>query len=119
PAETTVPTGKSSTDEQAQTTPEASKDESTLEVDNVKPDDLKKIEGIGPKIAEKLNEAGITTFSKLAGTDISDLKLILENAGSRYKMHDPTTWPQQSELAATGEWDALKKLQDELDGGRK
>ena len=34
-------------------------------------------------------------------------------------MHDPTTWPQQSQLAADGKWDELKTLQDELDGGRK
>src|SRR5690606_39008422 len=34
-----------------------------------KADDLKKIEGIGPKIAETLVEAGITTFAELAKTD--------------------------------------------------
>jgi len=38
---------------------------------------------------------------------------------SRYKMHDPTTWPKQAKLAADGKWDELKKLQDELDGGKK
>jgi len=83
-----------------------------------KPDDLKKIEGIGPKIAEKLNEGGIHTFTELAESPVERLQEILDAAGSRYRMHNPGTWPKQSALAATGDWDALKKLQDELDGGK-
>jgi predicted flap endonuclease-1-like 5' DNA nuclease len=81
-------------------------------------DDLTKIEGIGPKIAELLNAAGIDTFSTLAGTKKASIAQILTNAGSRYAMHDPSTWPQQSKLAASGKWDQLKKLQDELKGGK-
>ncbi len=83
-----------------------------------KPDDLKKIEGIGPKSAELLAAAGILTYADLAGTDVSKVKEILENAGSRYKLLDPTTWPKQAEMAAAGNWDELKKWQDELDGGK-
>lgn len=81
-------------------------------------DDLKKIEGIGPKIAQLLVEADITTYAQLAATESSKISEILEAAGSRYKMHDPTTWPQQSQLAADGKWDELATLQDELKGGR-
>jgi predicted flap endonuclease-1-like 5' DNA nuclease len=81
-------------------------------------DDLTKIEGVGPKIAELLNAAGIDTFATLAGTKKTSIAQILTNAGSRYAMHDPTTWPQQSKLAANGKWDQLKKLQDELKGGK-
>ena len=33
-------------------------------------------------------------------------------------MHDPTTWPQQSALAAEDKWDELNTLQDELKGGK-
>ncbi|MCL4115718.1 UNVERIFIED_CONTAM: hypothetical protein GTU68_056548 [Idotea baltica] len=83
-----------------------------------KRDDLKKIEGIGPKIAQLLVEAGIDTFAKLAGTEAAKVSEILEAAGSRYRMHDPTTWPQQSQLAADDKWDELSTLQDELKGGR-
>ncbi len=83
-----------------------------------KPDDLKKIEGIGPKIAEHLNNGGIVTFQDLADAKVERLQEILDNAGPRYKMHNPGTWPQQSELAAKGLWDELKVLQDKLDGGR-
>ncbi len=81
-------------------------------------DDLKKIEGIGPKIEELLNNAGIRTFAVLASTDASKVKEILNDAGSRYKSHDPTTWPAQSGMAAAGEWDKLNAWQDELDGGK-
>jgi large subunit ribosomal protein L20 len=83
-----------------------------------KADDLKKIEGIGPKIAELLVAAGISTFAQLAGTDVAKLREILAEAGSKFATHDPATWPQQSKLAAEGQWDALKTLQEQLDGGR-
>ncbi|HHB79676.1 MAG TPA: DUF4332 domain-containing protein [Saprospiraceae bacterium] len=84
-----------------------------------KPDDLKKIEGIGPKIAQLLTDAGISTFAKLATAKQDKLKAILAAAGNRYKMHNPATWPEQANLAKNGQWDELKKLQDRLDGGRR
>jgi small subunit ribosomal protein S1 len=83
-----------------------------------KGDDLKKIEGIGPKIAGLLTEAGIGDFEALSGAELDRLKEILEEAGSRYKMHDPTTWPEQAKLAFEGKWDELKELQDKLKGGK-
>lgn len=82
-------------------------------------DDLKKIEGVGPKIETLLNDRGIKTFVDLASAEVSLLMEILEAAGSRYKMHDPTTWPQQAALAARAAWDALNKLQAELKGGKR
>ncbi len=82
-------------------------------------DNLKKIEGIGPKIEELLNTAGITTFSALSNSQYDDLKAILNDAGPRYKMHNPKTWPQQAELAGKGAWDELSDLQDRLLGGRE
>lgn len=81
--------------------------------------DLVKIEGIGPKISGILTDAGVGTFAKLAEASADDLRAILAEAGSRYKAHDPSTWPEQAALAAADKWDELKKLQDELDGGKK
>lgn len=85
----------------------------------VKADDLVLIEGVGPKIAELLSAAGITTFAKLADTKPSEIKAILEAAGKRYQMHDPATWPKQAALARDGKTAELAKLQDQLKAGRK
>ncbi len=82
-----------------------------------KADDLKKIEGIGPKIAEIFVTAGIDTFAKLAKATQKELKAILEAAGSRYASKNPGSWPKQAKMAADGKWDALKKWQDEVKGG--
>lgn len=83
-----------------------------------KGDDLKKIEGIGPKIAEVFAAAGIDSFVKLAAAEVERLKAILEQAGPQFASHDPSTWPQQAKLAAEGKFDELKALQDQLQGGR-
>lgn len=84
----------------------------------VEPDNLKIVEGIGPKIEELFNKAGIFTFNQLAAADPAHLKEILVNAGSRFQMHDPTTWPAQSQMAAEGKFDELKTWQDELNKGK-
>ncbi len=80
-----------------------------------KADDLKKVEGIGPKIAETLAEAGITTFAQLAKTDAAKISEIIADVRGN---HVTDTWPKQAELAAAGKWDELKQWQDELDGGK-
>ncbi len=82
------------------------------------PDDLTKIEGVGPKAAEVLQESGITSFAKLAKSKPEDIKEILEKSGGHFNAQDPTSWPEQSQLAADGKWDELKELQDQLIAGR-
>lgn len=82
-----------------------------------KEDDLKKVEGIGPKIAELFHNAGILTYADLAATSADKLKDILAEAGPNYANKIPDTWPQQAQLAADGKWDELKELQEKLDGG--
>lgn len=84
-----------------------------------KGDKLTTIEGIGPKIEGLLNEDGISSFADLADAKVEKLAAVLEKAGPRFKMHTPDTWPQQAALARDGKMDELKKLQDELDGGKK
>jgi len=80
--------------------------------------DLKAIEGIGPKIAELLMSNGISTWSGLANTSVDKLKSILESSGSKFKLADPSTWPKQAEMAASGDWDKLEEYQDFLNGGK-
>jgi ribosomal protein L27 len=81
-------------------------------------DDLKKIEGIGPKIAELFYAAGITTFEQLSETSTARMQEILDGGGPRFSTHNPMTWGHQASLAADGQWDELKELQDELNGGK-
>ncbi|MCG2768908.1 MAG: DUF4332 domain-containing protein [Anaerolineae bacterium] len=83
-----------------------------------KPDDLKRIEGIGPKISALLQEAGISTFAQLAAAEASRLEEILAEAGLS-ALAKPATWPEQASLAAAGDWEALEALQNELKGGRR
>ncbi|RSK41799.1 MULTISPECIES: 50S ribosomal protein L21 [Mangrovimonas] len=82
-----------------------------------KADDLKKIEGAGPKAAEALVNAGLDTFAKVAKATPEELSTILTEASSRLAHLVTETWPKQAGLAAEGKWDELKELQDRLDGG--
>jgi predicted flap endonuclease-1-like 5' DNA nuclease len=87
------------------------------QVEGAPADDLKRIEGIGPKISNVLQDAGITTYAQLAATDVHRLRQILDESGIR--LANPDTWPEQARLAAAGDWDALKRLQSQLKGGRR
>ena len=84
-----------------------------------KGDDLKIIEGIGPKIAETLVAAGIVTFADLAATSAEKVKEILDAAEGNFNAADATTWAEQAQLAADGKMDELKELQDRLNGGKE
>lgn len=83
-----------------------------------KKDDLKVVEGIGPKIEQLLYKADIKTYAELGAARIGTLRKILSDAGNRYAIHDPKTWARQAKLAAAGNWDKLKAWQDELKGGK-
>jgi predicted flap endonuclease-1-like 5' DNA nuclease len=81
-------------------------------------DALTRIEGIGPKIQKLLHADGVTTFVLLAATPVDKLQGILQRAGSRFRLADPTSWPDQAKLAAEGRWEELEELQDLLIAGR-
>ena len=88
------------------------------EPQEVIPDNLRKIEGIGPKIAGILNDDGIFTFAQLAAATVPHLeKVVREDAGIRIAY--PDTWPEQAQFAADEKWDDLEALQDSLKGGRR
>ena len=84
------------------------------------PDDLKRIEGIGPRYSSVLQAAGITTYIQLAAASPDELHQILEAEDPRLaRLADPTSWPEQAALAAAGNWEALDALKDTLRGGRR
>jgi len=101
----------------AEVKPVAKETKAEVAVEMAEADDLRKIEGIGPKIAEIFNSAGISTFADLAGTSVKKLTEILTDAGSKYASKNPGTWPEQAKLAAEGNWDELKDLHEKLKGG--
>lgn len=83
-----------------------------------KENDLTAVEGVGPKISGLLRDGGYTTWRALANAEVSKLQDILDAAGKRYKLADPSSWPKQAEMAADGRWDDLQEYQDFLQGGK-
>lgn len=82
-------------------------------------DDLEIVEGIGPKIAEVLRQAGVTQFIQVARMSVPQIQAILDRAGVHFKLANPETWPEQADLAAHNRWRALKTLQDALIAGNR
>ncbi|MEX0275810.1 MAG: hypothetical protein AB3N16_15675 [Flavobacteriaceae bacterium] len=84
----------------------------------IKQDDLKVVEGIGPKIEGMFKDAGIKTWKALSESSVADCQRVLDGGGDRYKIHDPASWPMQAKMAYEGKWKELLKWQDEHDHGR-
>ena len=80
-------------------------------------DDLTVLEGVGPKVAKILTEAGYASFADLAKADPVEVDKILDT--NKLQMLDSAGWIDQAKLAAAGDMEGLAKLQDELKGGRK
>ncbi len=80
-------------------------------------DDLKIIEGIGPKVEQVLHAAGIRTFQDLADASPEQVDSILRAVG--LQMMSSAGWIEQAKLAARGDLEGLKRLQGELKGGRR
>jgi len=81
-------------------------------------DDLKIIEGIGPRLELILYNDGIRTFKELAETRVDKIKEIMIAAGKNPNFNDPSTWPEQARLLANGEMEKFKAYTKWLDGGK-
>ncbi|WP_224488423.1 hypothetical protein [Robertkochia flava] len=84
----------------------------------IKENDLKVVEGIGPKIEELFKKHGIDTWARLASTSVEHCRDILDSEGERFRIHDPETWHEQARLAYQGKWDKLYEWQQQLKGGK-
>ncbi len=84
----------------------------------VKQDDLKIVEGIGPKISGMFIDADIKTWKSLSETAVAGCQKVLDGGGNRYKVHDPASWPMQAKMAYEGKWAELAKWQDEHNHGK-
>lgn len=76
----------------------------------IEPDDLTVIEGLGPGACELCHGIGILTWADLADTEVSLLRTMLDDAGARYHIHDPATWPMQAQLLVEGRWEEFREL---------
>ena len=64
-----------------------------------------------------MKAGGINNWSDMAGASVERLQGVLNDAGSRYRLADPKTWPRQAELAHQGKWAELIEYQKFLDTG--
>ena len=81
-------------------------------------DEIERVEGIGPRTADALRAAGITSFSQLAATSEARLRELMRAEGL------PTppsvgSWAKQGELLAKNDETGFKTLTDRLDNGRE
>ncbi|MFN3786481.1 MAG: helix-hairpin-helix domain-containing protein [Thiothrix sp.] len=77
-------------------------------------DDLTRLTGIGPKLAEAMNAAGIKQYRQLAAMPVDVLHACLASSGIRYSKAVAETWAEQAKLAAAADWDGLKHYQVKL-----
>ena len=84
----------------------------------IKKDDLKIVEGIGPKIEGLFHASGIKTWKALSEISTDKCQEVLSSGGDRYRIHDPASWPMQAKMAHQGEWNALAKWQDDHKSGK-
>ncbi|WP_299001112.1 hypothetical protein [uncultured Tenacibaculum sp.] len=84
----------------------------------IKENDLKIVEGIGPKIESLFHNFGIDTWKILGETSVEKCQEVLNSGGDRYKIHKPDSWPKQAQLASEGKWQELKDWQETLNGGK-
>lgn len=74
--------------------------------------DLKLIEGIGPKIEGLFHNYDIKTWQALAEATVAKCREVLSSGGDRFQVHDPASWPMQARMACEGKWKELAKWQE-------
>ncbi|NAY91840.1 hypothetical protein GTQ34_07920 [Muricauda sp. JGD-17] len=84
----------------------------------IKQDDLKIVEGIGPKIEGLFHKFGIKTWKALSETTTDKCQEVLNSGGDRYRIHDPASWPMQAKMAHMGQWKELAQWQDDHKAGK-
>jgi predicted flap endonuclease-1-like 5' DNA nuclease len=84
----------------------------------IKEDDLKLVEGIGPKIEGLFHNYDIKTWYALSKTPVAKCREVLDSGGDRYQVHDPSSWPMQARMAYEGKWKALARWQEEHKRGK-
>ncbi len=85
---------------------------------SIKKDDLKIVEGIGPKIEGLFHNYDIKTWQELSNTTVKRCQEVLDSGGDRFKVHDPASWPMQAKMCYEGKWKELYRWQEEHNHGK-
>lgn len=80
-------------------------------------DDLRLIKGLGPRIATRLAELGITRFDQLAGLDAACVAEIDAQLGSFAGRITRDNWVDQAAFLAKGDIAGFEAKYGKLDGG--
>ena len=75
-------------------------------------EDLTRLNGIGPKLAEAMQAAGIHNYTQLSTMTADDIATRLN--GVRYNKNLLESWPKQAAFAAQQDWNGLKQFQASL-----
>ena len=76
-----------------------------------KADDLTQLAGIGPKSAEALDAAGITTYAALAESNEPAIREAFQASGIVVRSN-VSTWPMQASYAVKGDWRGMAKYNE-------
>lgn len=84
----------------------------------IKENDLKIVEGIGPKIEELFHKFNIKSWKQLAESSADKCQEVLDSGGKQYRLHDPASWPMQAKMAHEGHWKQLAEWQEKHRAGK-
>ncbi len=88
-----------------------------FEDDPNREDDLRIIEGIGPKTVEALKASGIKTFAAIANHTPEELERIVKVEHGVRIVGSTVTWRKQAMLAAAGDFSALQDVKTRIKSG--
>ena len=82
-------------------------------------DDLQLIEWIWPALEKVLRNNGVESYKDIVKMDITWLEELLESLWGRYARYNPTTWPDQADLARQKKWSELEEYQEIMKNSKK
>jgi predicted flap endonuclease-1-like 5' DNA nuclease len=81
------------------------------------PDDLRRIKGVGPKLAALLGELGITRFRQIADLSAAELAALDARLGPFKGRPERDRWQEQARLLADGDLKGFERLHGKLGDG--
>src|SRR6056297_834705 len=84
----------------------------------IKENDLKLIEGIGPKIEGLFHNFVIKTGKTLAESSTDKCQEVWDSGGKRYRVRGAASWPMQAKMAYEGHWEQLFEWQEKHRAGK-